>query len=72
MVTGESTGSQSPQGVCAGPKDVLHVYHASISDSPMRHGIRHPSYADDTQAYDVLVLPTQWLAMSSRIKDFVR
>ncbi len=57
-----------PQGSVFGPK-MYCMYTRPVWDIAIRHGLQHHGYADDTQAYDVLVFSTQWSALATKIKD---
>lgn len=72
VVIGESSSSECeleygvPQGSVLGPK-MYCMYTRPVGDIARRHNMQHHGYADDAQAYDVLVLPAQWAVMSERI-----
>ena len=55
-----------PQGSVLGPQKYC-KYTRPVGDIARRHHMQHMSYADDTQAYDMLVLPSQWSETSTRI-----
>ena len=62
-----------PQGSVLGPKKYC-MYTRPVADIARRHNMLHHSYADDTQAYTILELPSEWAETSVKIleclKDF--
>ena len=55
-----------PQGSVLGPKAYC-MYTRPVGDIARHHGMLHHSYADDTQAYDVLELPSNWPETSEKL-----
>ena len=59
-----------PQGSVLGPKEYC-MYTRPVGDIARRHHMQHMTYADDTQAYDILVLPSEWSDTSTQIEACV-
>jgi hypothetical protein len=55
-----------PQGSVLGPKEYC-MYTKPVADIARRHNMLHHTYADDTQAYSVLELPSEWTETSAHI-----
>jgi hypothetical protein len=55
-----------PQGSVLGPKEYC-MYTRPVGDIAQHHGMDHHSYADDTQNYNVIEVPSQWTETSERI-----
>jgi hypothetical protein len=59
-----------PQGSVLGPMFYC-MYTRPVADIARQFGMHYMTYADDTQAYDVLKIPAQWAQTSERISNYV-
>ena len=60
-----------PQGSVLGPK-LYCMYTRPVGEIARRYNMQHISYADDTQGYQILELPSQWPMVSNTISACVR
>jgi len=77
VAIGQSQSSESqlsfgvPQGSVLGPK-LYCMYTRPVGEIARKHNMQHLSYADDTQGYQILELPSEWPIVSNTISACVK